>query len=406
MTFLRDAITIAWFSSSLWLAMMIVGFLIHSVRRHVHHATAPVRVKKMIIQITTIGDDIIGDTVSQLLTALNGRDKSQYEIWVVTEPSDPRSYPFVDQVLVVPPDFRTSQDTKFKSRALEYARLYRLRSGLTDYKILYIDDDSVLSAAFVDDCYNRSFDLLQGIVVIGQPHGLFSHLDAALRAISCLSICLFFQELNHHLWTHGEGFCIDENVDRAVSWDFPGWYADDLIYGAVATRKMGFRMQSTYSTVQTNSPVSARQYIKQRRRWFWAFANSTYLLPRSAAIEIWGFAILGLVITPLAITGIFLADLGIFHLPAHLALVSRVLLVTWLLAWGFSGYYSSRKVLGIVTGAVSAFIAPTVGFFICIIGILMGPVHTFEVMRRVEGPWVAVTAPADQAERSGGERLS
>ena len=34
MTILQDAITIAWFSSSLWLTMMILGFLIHLARHH------------------------------------------------------------------------------------------------------------------------------------------------------------------------------------------------------------------------------------------------------------------------------------------------------------------------------------------------------------------------------------
>jgi hypothetical protein len=401
MTILRYGILIAWFSSSLWLAMAILAFGIHLVqRRHHHGGMAATGFKKIIIQITTIGDDIIIDTVRQLRIALNGRDKSRYEIWVVTEPSDPRSYPFVDKVLVVPPDFQTSQRTKFKSRALEYARLHRLRSGLTNYKVLYLDDDSTLSPEFVDDCYNRSFDLLQGIVIISRPRGILPNLDAALRAMSCITICTLFQELNHHLWTHGEGFCIDERVDRAVTWDHPGWYADDLVYGALATRKMGFRMDSTYARVQTNSPTSIRQYVKQRRRWFWAFVNSCYLLPVSTQLELWGFAIMGLVITPVAVTGIILADLGLFHLPVQLALASRVLFVLWILAWGLSGYYAQRRIRGIVVGVVSAAIAPTVGFFISLAGILMGPVQTFEVMRRVEGPWVAaVSSPVALGSR-------
>lgn len=384
MTFLDGAIIVAWLSSPLWLAMMLFGFLLHVVRRHSRDSAAPAAPKKLIIQITTIGDDIIADTVRRLRGALNGRDESLFEIWVVTEPGDPRSYPFVDEVLVVPPDFQTSQHTKFKGRAHEYARLYRVRSGLAGYKVLYMDDDSIISPAFISECYNRSFDLLQGPVVIRHPRGVLSHLDASMRAVSCLSLCTFFQGLSHQIFTHGEGFCIDEGVDRAVSWDYPGWYADDLVYGAVATRTMGFRMRSTYATVQTNSPVSIRQYIKQRRRWFWASAKSSYLLPLSARLELWGFAVLGLVITPLALLGIALGALGIFRLPAGLTIVSQVLFGLWILAWGYSGYFSQRKVRGIVVGAVSALIAPTVAFVGGLVGILMGPVHTFEVMRRVE----------------------
>lgn len=410
MTILQDAITIAWFSSSLWLTMMILGFLIHLARHHRRsnttgrhrrsNTTGSSEIKKLIIQITTIGDDIVIDTVRKLRIAMNGRDESLYEIWVVTEPGDYRSYPFVDRVFVVPPDFQTSQHTKFKSRALEYARLLRLHNGLTNYKILYIDDDSIVSPAFIDECYDRSFDLLQGIVVIGHPRGVLSQLDAALRAMSCLSLCTFFQELNHHLWTHGEGFCIDEVVDRNVTWDHPGWYADDLIYGALATRRMGFRMHSTYARVETNSPVSIRQYIKQRRRWFWASAKSTYLLPLSAQIEIWGFTVLGLIITPLAVIGIFLSALGIYYLPANLALISRVLFILWISAWGFSGYFSQRKVRGIFIAAISAMIAPLLGFAGGLIGMLMGPVQSFEVMKRVEAPLVTVAGPLDQTGKS------
>lgn len=386
MTILRnDAIIITWFSASLWLVMMLLAFVIHLVRGHPHETAAPAEAKKLIVQITTIGDDIIAATVRQLRAVLDSRDKSPYEIWVVTEVGDHRSYPLVDQVLVVPPDFETPQRTKFKARALEYARLLRLRSGMASYKVLYIDDDSTVSPAFVDECYDRSFDLLQGVVTIGRPRGILAQLDGAVRAMSCLSLCSFFQELSHQLFTHGEGFCIDEAVDRAVSWDYPGWYAEDLIYGAVATRKMGFRMRSTYATVQTNSPVSARQFIKQRRRWFWTFAKSAYLLPLSARIELWGFAILGLGITPLAAAGLALQILGVYHLPADLTVVSAVLFTLWILAWGYSGYFAQRNVRGIVIAVLSALIAPSVGFIGNVAGILMGPVDTFEVMRRAEG---------------------
>ena len=168
------------------------------------------------------------------------------------------------------------------------------------------------------------------------------------------------------------------------SWDFPGWYADDLVYGAVATRKMGFRMRSTYARVQTNSPVSMREYIQQRRRWFWAFTKSTYLLPLSTQLELWSFTILGLVITPVAVTGIFLSTLGIYQLPAYLAPASQVIFVIWLLSWAFSGYFSQRKIRGILMGVISAILAPTVAFTVGLVGILMGPTQTFEVMRRVK----------------------
>jgi len=79
MTVLRYGILIAWFSSSLWLAMAILAFGIHLVQRHHHHGgMAATGLKKIIIQITTIGDDIIIDTVRQLRIALNGRDRSLY----------------------------------------------------------------------------------------------------------------------------------------------------------------------------------------------------------------------------------------------------------------------------------------------------------------------------------------
>ena len=83
-----------------------------------------------------------------------------------------------------------------------------------------------------------------------------------------------------------------------------------------------------------------------------------------------------------------------------LGLELAVLFVLWILAWGLSGYYAQRRIRGIVVGVVSAAIAPTVGFFISLAGILMGPVQTFEVMRRVEGPWVAaVSSPVALGSR-------
>jgi Glycosyl transferase family group 2 len=385
-TVLRDdALTAAWFSAALWLSMMMLAFLIHVARKHgANGKSTNGNPKKLIIQITTVGDDVISETVKELKTALGGREQATYEIWVVTEATDHRAYPFVDRVVTVPASYQTTQRTKFKGRAHEFARLCRVNAGLSDYKVLYIDDDSVVSQAFLDECYRESFDLLQGTVTIGEPRGILSYLDGSARAMSCLSLCSFFQELSHHLWTHGEGFCIDEEVDRTVSWDHPGWYAEDLVYGALATRRMGFRMRSSYATVQTNSPIGIRQFITQRRRWFWAFAKSTYLLPVSARVEMWALSILGMVITPLAVAGMPLAILGVFHLPGALSIPSRILFGLWIGAWAFSGYYAQRTVRGIVIGAVSAMVAPIVGFAATLVGLLMGPVDTFEVLKRVD----------------------
>lgn len=406
MSFLRVAIIVAWYSAVLWMGMMVVALLVHvgrqlvrdllaarpgrHLRRGRHEPSShkafpgPPRFKKLIIQITTIGDDIIVDTVRHLWTSLGDRDRSLYEIWVVTECTDPRSYPFVDRVLVVPPDFQTTKGAKFKGRAHEYARRCRVEAGLTDYKVLYIDDDTSVSPEFIDECYDRTFDLMQGPVNIGHPRGFLPSIDAASRAVSCLSLCSFFQEISHHLFTHGEGFCIDERVDRAVSWDHPGWYADDLVYGALATRRFGFRMSSTYAAVQTNSPIGLRQFVTQRRRWFWALVRSNYLLPRSLQVELWGLTVIGMGITPLAVTGMLLAVLGIFELPDELATTSEALFVLWVVGWGCAGYFAQRGVRGVLVGAVSSMIAPAIGFLISIVGILMGPTQTFEVMKRVE----------------------
>lgn len=406
MSFLRVAIIVAWYSAVLWMGMMVAALLIHVGRRLVQHLLAarpgrhlrrgrhepvshkafpgPPRFKKLIIQITTIGDDIIVDTVRHLWASLGDRDRSLYEIWVVTECTDPRSYPFVDRVLVVPPGFQTQEGAKFKGRAHEYARRCRVDAGLSDYKVLYIDDDTSVSPEFIDECYNRSFDLMQGPVNIGHARGFLSYVDATSRAISCLSLCSFFQEISHHLFTHGECFCIDERVDRTVSWDHPGWYADDLVYGALATRRSGFRMSSTYATVQTNSPIGLRQFVTQRRRWFWALARSNYLLPRSLQVELWSLTITGMGITPFAVTGMFLALLGVFELPDELATTSQVLFVLWVAAWAFAGYFSQRQARGVLIGAVASMIAPAIAFLISIVGILMGPTQTFEVMKRVE----------------------
>jgi cellulose synthase/poly-beta-1,6-N-acetylglucosamine synthase-like glycosyltransferase len=373
----RDVVLVTWLAAYGYFGLMAAGLLANASKGSVKgRRTKIAEDDPLFLQITTIGNDTV-DAIIQRIHSY--RLSFPHEIWVVKEPEDPRRYQGADRVVTVPRDFKVV--ARFKARALEYARLLRGRmvaSGelVDDYRVMYLDDDSIPTPEFIHDSWTLEFDVLEGVISNGNRYGtLKSYLDT-IRTVSCLQVCALFQGLSRPVWIHGEALCVSSRVDREVPWDSPMMTSEDLIFGHTAMSK-GFKMRFTYSKVNITSPLSFRDFLRQRRRWLWGNLRAVHqgLIPWSAQVKVMFFWAFGLVAYPIATAGILLGVQG-------LGLLTTASLVLWLLTWGISALFIRRSIVDALVGCIVSFPSATVNFFVTLFVLLLGPPRNFEVIAK------------------------
>ncbi len=197
----------------------------------------PARFSRLIIQITTVGRE--QDRVNEILWEIHSKELSMpYETWVVNEPDVGDLYPSANRVITVPRDFQVQ--ARYKARALEYSRQIRSREGLDrpDVKILFLDDDTSPTLAYIETAFASDYDLSQGVIATRTRYGslpfqhfFLSHMDD-MRLLGCFTYCALFQGvLGRPLYVHGEGLAVTGSAERSITWDYDIDASEDLIFG-------------------------------------------------------------------------------------------------------------------------------------------------------------------------------
>ena len=267
----RWLVYVAWMTPFVELAMLGAG---QAYFRWGFQVAPPGKFTQAIIQITTTGREHA--RVSEIIDQIHSyRLKIDYEVWVVTEPGHLNNYPFADRVIVVPSKF-TARSEK-KARALEYSRLVRQLHGLDrpDVKIIFNDDDVSLTQGYIERAFAADYDICEGVVTPRteyalRPFGHFltSHADD-IRTHACLVYCSVFQGiLRRPMHVHGEGLVVTGEAEARVTWDWPVFASEDLVFGYRAVRS-GLRWGWFHEYAEVTSPWSVRDFLIQRQRWLW-----------------------------------------------------------------------------------------------------------------------------------------
>jgi hypothetical protein len=304
--------------------------------------------------------------------------------WVVNEPFDNLSYPGADLVLTVPKSFTSK--AKCKARAMEYARRYRMaevkENRLSNYLMLFLDDDSIPSKEFIEDCWSGEFDILEGMISPTNNYGtLLSYLDR-IRTNACLTNCALFQGISKPVWIHGEAMCISQNVDSHVSWDYPLVASEDLVYGQTAVRS-GFRMRHTYSRVNISFPISVKDYVTQRRRWLWGNIHAIWtILPFTIGARVLFFWIFNALVFTGSISVLLLSNSGLVQLSPSVQLFGQVSLATWLTGWAVTGYFVRSSKESVFVTTALAYASVIFLHFVLALCFVEGPIHHFDVIEK------------------------
>jgi glycosyl transferase family 2 len=337
--------------------------------------------RKMIIQITTKQNYNLVNKIISTIRSYNL--KISYEIWIVAELSSLDKYEGADKAINVPIHFRSV--ARFKARALDYSSQVRKSQGFTlsDFKILFLDDDTIPSKEYVEKCFVGDYDIMEGIIQPKLNYGnKYSYVDN-IRTLSCVSLCSIFQGNGHPLWVHGEGICIKASVEQEVGWHFDIIASEDLAFGHMcATKKLrwGFIWESIYIT----SPWNFKDYFKQRKRWLWGNVDvMSRLLTWKSIARLLIFYGIGAAAIIISIIGVIMDQAGMLSFNTIDRLVLFVAFAIWLGLYGYIGYVvGHRKPKHILLSMVLAWYTSFMNTLPIWIGLFFGKPKTFEVIAK------------------------
>ncbi len=312
----------------------------------------PARFTRLIIQITTVGRE--EQRVAEILRDVADANLSMpYETWVVTEPDAGDSYPLADRVITVPAEFAVA--ARYKARALEYSRRIRQHEGLDrdDVKILYLDDDTSPTPAYIETAFAADYDLSQGAVATRNSYGslplkhfFLSHMDD-MRLLGCFTYCGLFQGvLGRPLYVHGEGLTVTGAAESSITWDYPIYASEDLVFGHNGAA-LGHTWGYFHEYIENTSPWTFTAFVKQRRRWLWGNLygiNDRRVLPRSSAALLMANYLLGTLTYLASAVAILLLFGGVVRdVPQAVYAVYWASFAAWLGSYALSGWLNSAR---------------------------------------------------------------
>lgn len=379
------------------LAMLGLGQLHY---RRFFRTAPPGTYTELIIQITTAGPEQA--RVSQIVGQIRDYKLAMnHQVWVVTEPGFPADYPQADLVVVVPAGFRARSERK--ARALEYSRRVRQSMGLSrpDVKILYNDDDVTLTRAYIETAFRADYDICQGIVAprteyASGPlsHFLASHADD-IRTHACLVYCSVFQGiLGRPLHVHGEGLAVTGETERVVTWDWPAFASEDLVFGQRAT-EAGLRWGWFHEYAEGTPPWTLRDFITQRARWLWgdihAIRHRSVMSRRTATLTAMKYLV-GAVSLLLSISGLYLRAAGRIPGESPVFTAAKLSVLAWVavfFACGWTGagsrMFSRSNDSRLLSATVAVLMLPLSLLLTCagvFIPLVQGNPRTFKVISK------------------------
>jgi Glycosyl transferase family group 2 len=375
---------------------------------HARFRQDPGRFSRLIIQITTVGRE--PDRVNEILWEIHSKQLSMpYETWVVTEPGDQDSYSGADRLIVVPPQFQVQ--SQYKARALEYSRRIRHAEGLDrdDVKILYLDDDTSPTLAYIETAFAADYDLSQGAVAnrnrygsLPLQHFFLSHMDD-LRLLGCFTYCALSQGvLGRPLYVHGEGLTVTGSAEASITWDYPMYASEDLVFGHNGA-DLGHTWGYFHEYIENTSPWTWQAFVKQRRRWLWGNLHgigNRDVLPLGSAIALMANYVLGSLTYVASVAAVVLLFTGVItNVPYAVYVVYWSSFACWIGSYAMSGWINSGRDPNEVAGVpayyamrcwqalAAALLAPITATWAFAVGIgcfYQGDPKNFEVIAKTE----------------------
>jgi hypothetical protein len=180
-------------------------------------------------------------------------------------------------LIIVPSNYQTKNNTKFKARALNYSCELRKQLGLANKDVwIYFQDeetcvgeDTILGILeFIIDAEDKYF---VGNGIILYP------LDFENTSINAQELLRSGDDIRNLSWQkikktallgyHGSHFLIRSDIEAEIGWDFGICRAEDWLFHIKVTEKHGKVYSFMKGFAYEKSPLTLRDRLKQRRRW-------------------------------------------------------------------------------------------------------------------------------------------
>lgn len=256
------------------------------------------------------------------------------------------------RVVTVPRRYRTPNGTKFKARANHYSHELRIHEyeDRDHVWVLHMDDDTGVGpdtatamARFIEEQYQAGPDakhLAQGILTYPREcaaNRLTWLADSVRPADDAARFAAFTGGGTPRAGLHGELLLIRASIEATIGWDFgPRSIVEDAQFALIFCNRYKNRSAWFGGRCYGASPVTVRDFIRQRERWSWGLlglvGNSSIPLRNRAYLA---YSVASWAAGPIQNVAVVLAVAFLLASP-NTSPVSLVILPFWVLNMAYT----------------------------------------------------------------------
>ena len=342
----ENYVWVIWILSSLALVRLYICVFSHKSKLIAKPSRERFGTPRILFQVTTKGNiPIVQETVDRINSVCRDIGYQKYEVWVVTDAQER----FKNcRTITVPSEY--SCNAIHKGRALQYAAEIRKeeKKNTEDIYVFHLDDESLITKqtlcsvlTFLED--NPS-PISEGLITYPlQKNEKFkiTHLIDTLRPFCCFE-CLDFMHKGNPAYIHGSNLLIRSDVEEEVSWENGKTIAEDTLFAVSAKTKCGSGSFGWHGgVIEEKSPLSIRDLVKQRKRWFYGLIQNLKFIPLKERIVqgsralLWSLGFYSGVVSIIAL--VIPQDMNYFIRSAFL-----ITTVLWLLSYQIGGFFNGK----------------------------------------------------------------
>ncbi len=313
----------------------------------------------IIFQVTTKGaSHVVAEVVARVKDVCKSIGYDNYRVDVLTDyPGD-----FFDANMIhTPRFFETPHQSRFKSRALHYAVLWRRQRGenTADIWIFHLDEESFVTPQTVISVLKHIAQnptpISEGPIIY--PNRLFegsflTRFSEAMRPFICYDCVHQMEGKVIPLHMHGSNLLVRSDIEDKVGWDFGTVASEDQRFGheaylmlvsAAEDQRFGYEAAHLLGptvfgwhggVLEEQPPLSIRSWVRQRQRWFIGNMHNMRhgRLPWRVKLEIfvrWGTWMAGFPAGLISLAALFIPQ----EIPLALHVTLSIVAALWILSY-------------------------------------------------------------------------
>jgi len=332
-------------------SILFIRFYFYLIANHSKLVAKPSKERfgtpRIIFQITTKGNiGIVQETVNRVNQVCDEIDYKKCEVWAVTDADEK----FDGCRTIVVPSNYSCKGAIHKGRALQHAVEIRRKEkkNTNDIYIFHLDDESLITkqtlCSILSYLEGEPKPISEGLIIypVQQKEELkVSNLMDTLRPFCCYE-CLAFMSGGNPAYIHGSNLLVRSDVEDEVGWTNGETLAEDTLFAINAKLKYGPNIFGWHGgVVEEKSPLTLKDLIRQRRRWFYGLIMNLKYFQTKEKIRQIGRALIwtsGLVSGIASVFAFFIYQ----NIPFELKVFFSATTLMWLFSYQIGAYLNGK----------------------------------------------------------------